>query len=240
MEAASRGRNVTDQVYDRLREAILSAELQPDSLHSVLEFAEELGVSRTPVREAALRLADAGMVTIERNRGIRISSSNVTDVRWVFEFRLLLEVPAARAAASLPDGEVLENLEKHLAGMMAIGDRGGDHAMHVHHRAFHEAIAETFANDRIGSLLNLLRDGIRARSHAIPKGRGNHAIAEEHRPILEGIKAADCSGAGRAMAFHLVSSGTLLMEQVGKVTGEEVPYGWERRFVEAVGVDLGR
>ncbi len=111
-------------VFAALRQRILTGELAPGTRHSVYRLADELGVSRTPVREAVLRLADLGLVTIERNRGITIRGVRAEDVRDVFELRLLLEVPAAAGAASQVDDALAERLSDALDAMRhAAADR---------------------------------------------------------------------------------------------------------------------
>jgi len=80
----------TDRVFALLRERIVGGDLVAGSQHSIYRLSEQLEVSRTPVREAVLRLADLGLVEIERNRGVRIRGVSVADVREVFELRLLL------------------------------------------------------------------------------------------------------------------------------------------------------
>ena len=102
----------SDAALALLREEIITGALAGGSLHSIYGLAERLGVSRTPVRDAVLRLADAGMVAIERNRGVRIRGLSVDDVRKVFEARLLLEVPAAAHAARHGSDELLQELSE--------------------------------------------------------------------------------------------------------------------------------
>ena len=107
----------TDRVFASLRESILSGEFPAGSLHSIYRLADLLDVSRTPVREAVLRLADIGLVTIERNRGVRIRGVSVADVRAVFELRLMIEVPAAAYAAAHAAMPRMQQLEAELEAM---------------------------------------------------------------------------------------------------------------------------
>lgn len=73
--------STTDRVHALLRDEIVTGALVSGSLHSIYGIADRLGVSRTPVRDAVLRLADAGMVSIERNRGVRIRGLGVQEIR---------------------------------------------------------------------------------------------------------------------------------------------------------------
>jgi DNA-binding GntR family transcriptional regulator len=108
MKAVSTNReSLNDRVYESIRDAIILGELAPGSLHSVYELAKILEVSRTPVREALVRLADQGMVRIERNRGARILQTSAHDLEEIYSIRLMLEVPATfRATQLITAGEV--------------------------------------------------------------------------------------------------------------------------------------
>ena len=207
MEQLVQNTNVVDQVYLQLREAIIAGLLVPASLHSVVEFAKEFGVSRTPVREAVLRLADVGMVTIERNKGFRIRSASLEDIRNAFELRLLLEVPAASAAALRVNSELLDSLGETLEAMYSAAC-AGDYAASVrHHRAFHEAIDASLTNRKISDILTNIRDEIR---EYVEMSGSRHLleVADRHVTLLDAIRASDPVAASRAMQTHVLVSAT--------------------------------
>jgi Bacterial regulatory proteins, gntR family len=90
---------LTDQTLAAIRQAARSGALQPEQLYSAYQIAAMPGVSRSPVREALMRLVEADMIKLERNRGFRVVIPGPASVVGVFQLRLLLEVPAARRAA---------------------------------------------------------------------------------------------------------------------------------------------
>lgn len=94
--------SMTGRVLDQLRAAITSGELEAGRLYSAAALGEQLGVSRTPIREASHELARLGLVEIERNRGIRIVATSVEALLQGFEVRLMLEVPLAAAPRAAP------------------------------------------------------------------------------------------------------------------------------------------
>src|ERR1700733_6256472 len=102
--------SLTDQAVAAIREAVRDGALVPGQLYSAYQIAAYLGVSRSPVREALMRLAEAGMVSFERNRGFRIVLPGPRDIAEVFGLRLLLEVPAARQAAGSATTELVAGL----------------------------------------------------------------------------------------------------------------------------------
>src|SRR4051794_323207 len=98
-KAPQRLPSLTDFALEQVRTAILNGELPPDTFTTADKIAASLGVSRTPVREALLRLEQAGMVRIERTQGVRILPVSPKDLEDSFQLRLMLEVPATYRAA---------------------------------------------------------------------------------------------------------------------------------------------
>ena len=174
------------------RAAVLAAigdgRLEPGALHSVAQLADQLGVSRTPVREALLMLEREGRVRFERNRGVRILAPSAQDVSEVFEVRLLLEVPAAAKACGTVDTGALR-------GALDAGDG----------EAFHDLIAQAAGNRRLAAIVRGLRDAL-----AGPGARDPDEAAAEHRAILAALEAADADRAAAAMRYHLLRTAELL------------------------------
>ncbi|OUZ11642.1 hypothetical protein BHE97_03780 [Aeromicrobium sp. PE09-221] len=218
----------TEWVFATLRASILSGELAAGTRHSVYQLAGELGVSRTPVREAVLRLTDAGLVTVERNRGIRIRGVTAEDVRDVFELRLLIEVPAAAyAAGAAADGLLIEVKEASLR-LHALADTGDTEAFGVADRHLHAVIASAVGNRHVVAEIERLRDLIAVRgASTIGRSRTTRDIAGEHDAIVEAVCEGEPVAAARAMREHLVRTGTLLMRQL---SDGEVDESWAERL----------
>ena len=92
--------NLSDQAFTLIREAIMNNVLKPGKLYSATEIGEWIGVSRTPIREAAQQLANIGLVRVEKNRGIRILPTSLQGLIESFQIRLMLEVPMIRKTAT--------------------------------------------------------------------------------------------------------------------------------------------
>ncbi|MGA8850899.1 MAG: GntR family transcriptional regulator [Aeromicrobium sp.] len=209
-------RSTTDDVFVRLRQQILTGELGPGSRHSVYRLSDELGVSRTPVREAVLRLADLGLVTIERNRGITIRGVRAEDVRDVFELRLMLEVPAAAGAAESADDILVGRLSTELEAMRSAARTGDEVAFTWHDRALHAALGEALGNVLLTREVDRLRDSIQVRGvSTMGRSRTMADVAEEHAPIVEAVAAGDAAAAATAMREHLEHTAALLLDEVG-------------------------
>jgi len=217
----------TDRVFASLRESIVTGEFPAGSLHSIYRLADLLEVSRTPVREAVLRLADIGLVTIERNRGVRIRGVTVADVRAVFELRLMIEVPAAAFAAARADAAQVDAIRSELEHMRRSAADDEEQRFTTHDRLLHQAVGAPMDNARLQAEVATLRDSIQARgATTIRRSRGMDELATEHAPIVEAIAAGDPATAAAAMERHLVNTATLLMEQVAGP--DDVDPEWSR------------
>lgn len=227
--------STTDRVFVSLRESIVSGEFPAGSLHSIYRLADLLEVSRTPVRDAVLRLADLGLVTIERNRGVRIRGVSVADVRAAFELRLMLEVPAAALAASHAAPEAVSAIEAELAAMRSCAENIDESGLMAHDRQLHQAISGVMNNPRLQVELMTLSDSIQARGVlTIDRSRGMAEVAEEHAPIVDAIVLRDPQAAAAHMEEHLVRTATLLMHQVAVDGHDDVDASWAGDLVRYI------
>lgn len=221
----------TDKIFNELREGILSGALKPGELYSVYRVSDEMGVSRTPVREAVLRLAEVDMVTIERNRGFTVRQVTVADIRDVFELRLMIEVPAAAHAATHGDQTFIERVQAAIDAMREASQADDQVSFQQHDLALHDLINAVLANNRLSSILRSLRESTRSRGVVtLSRSRGMAAIEDEHAPIVNALVSRDPDAAAEYMRAHIVHTGNLLMRQVAEATGESVPSGWASRF----------
>jgi DNA-binding GntR family transcriptional regulator len=214
--------SLTDQVVHELRESIRSGVLRPGELYSVYQLAEQLQVSRTPVREGLLRLAEAGMVRFERNRGFRVLRRAPADIAGIFHLRLLLEVPAARLAATRMDAATLAELRAELDTMHAIAAAGGDERLFIRHdRRFHDLVMGATGNDRLVATVDGLRDAtITLGASTVDRKRSLADVAEEHAPVLTALVAGDGDAAAAALRGHISHTGTLLVTIAAAALGE--------------------
>ncbi|MGE0346554.1 MAG: GntR family transcriptional regulator [Gemmatimonadales bacterium] len=213
-------------VLASLRSAVVSGELLPGSLHSVQALAAELGVSRTPVREALIKMAEQGMVRFERNRGVRILQTTVHDLEEVFELRLLLEVPAARRACEKFDAAGLKELRREFDAMERAACDGDEVRMWEHDRGFHRTILEATGNKRLAEFVDSMRDMVLKRGVSTAESsRTMLDIVAEHLGVLERLEARDPEGAAEAMCAHLQNTSTLLLTQEAG-DGVDVDLAW--------------
>ena len=204
-----------DSVVDYVREAIQSRAMKPGEWYSVTQLAEEMGVSRSPVREGLLKLQEAGLVRFAKNRGFEIVETGASDVAEIFAIRLGLEPPAAYRAASLRTPEQLAEVYRLMAEMQRCADQGDETEFFVHDRALHVQLY-VMSGSRYGQgVMERLRGITGILGHTTAgTSRTLHDILDEHRPIIEAIIAGNPAEAAATMREHLTITGKLLTRQV--------------------------
>lgn len=222
---AARPLSLTDRTIAAVREGIRSGTLVPGELYSVYRLADELGVSRSPVRDALLRLAETGMVAFERNRGFRVVVPGARELTEIFAVRLALEVPAAqRAAVRATDADRVTLHAEHRAMQHAVlaGDESG---FMLHDQRLHGLLLNLAGNAHAARIIENLRDATRlVGASTIKQSRSLDDVCREHLPILDAIDDRDPGAAGDAMRRHLESTGKLLLR--GAVGGPDTSL-WE-------------
>ena len=201
--------SASERAYTWTRRRILDGTLAPDAMISEGEVAELVGVSRTPVREAFLRLANEGFLRLYPKRGAVVVPVTESDMRDVLQARLLIEPWAASLAARRPDRDELgPRLSEHVDALVAAA-RANDAATYQEaDRAFHVAIVEASANRLLAEFYRSLRDRqLRVGAAALVNTAGREqTILEEHRAIADAIAAGDAEGAAEAVRAHVGST----------------------------------
>jgi DNA-binding GntR family transcriptional regulator len=189
---------------DRLRAAIVAGRLQPNERLIESDLAGSLGVSRSVVRAALVRLEHEGLVEHERHRGARVRLVEQSEAVEILEARAVLEGLAARLAAQRATHEDTRRLEAILAGMRRL--READDLLGVSdenarlHRLVVEISGHTTAARLIGAL-NSQMVRFQYRTILLP-GRSERSAAE-HAAIVQAIVAGDGDAAEAAMRTHL-------------------------------------
>jgi DNA-binding GntR family transcriptional regulator len=148
----------TDDVYLRLREAIVEGELRPNERLIETELAERLGVSRTPIREAMQRLAGDGLIR-SRARGWAVHEHDAEEIRQIYEARMALEGFSAYLAAERASDQQLSEIERIHSESIAHARKGDLREVLVAlNERFHSAVFEASANHRITELIAKNRD----------------------------------------------------------------------------------
>jgi DNA-binding GntR family transcriptional regulator len=191
-------------VHERLRTSIVAGTLPPGSHLSVPELARRLGVSRSPVRDALLRLERTGLVSLVPRRGAVVLNPDADDLAQLFEIREALEGTAARLAAE----RMTDHERTGLAALVAEHSdavAAGDQRRHVElDLAFHASIRAGTRNRRLVDSLDLLSDQIELAIYANAARRWSVDRAlREHRAIVDAITRRDADAAESAARTHI-------------------------------------
>jgi GntR family transcriptional regulator, rspAB operon transcriptional repressor len=191
-------------IYRELRDSIVGMELVPGTPIQEKALSERFGVSRTPVREALLRLGEDGLLDIFPQSGTFVSRVPVSAIPEAVVIRQALEdVTVARAAATASPADIVR-LDGLLARQRAFAQLADARAFHEADEAFHEAIAESVGLPGVWVLLKQVKVQIdRARRLTLPVlGRMEHVIGEHH-VIRDAVSRHDVEAARTAMRIHL-------------------------------------
>jgi DNA-binding GntR family transcriptional regulator len=194
--------SLREQVADALRAALVAGELQPGRVYSVPVLAARFEVSATPVREALLDLAKEGLVCAVPNKGYRVVELSASELDEVMQLRLLLEVPAVRAAAERITTAQIEALRP-LAREIADAHAAGDLLRHLEaDRRFHLEVLAVAGNARLVALVDQLRALSRLYGLRDP-GRDVGASMHEHSELLDLLAEGHAEEAADLMARHI-------------------------------------
>ena len=188
-------------VADRLREQIFARLLEPGSWIDEMKLAAELGISRTPLREALKLLAVEGLVTMKVRRGAFVADTSRDDVAQVYHLLSLLESDAAASvAAGASDTQRAELLALHR--QLEAQARQRD-AFFATNEAFHLALLRMAGNRWAEQIVADLRKVMKLNRHhsLFKQGRLTDSLAE-HRALMQAIDARDADAAGRLMREH--------------------------------------
>lgn len=197
-----------DHVYGSIRAMILNGDLQGNRWLRENELAAELGVSRTPVREAFRRLATEGLIYHERNRGVRVKQWGRNDLDEVFSIRSRLEpwgCGLAATAGTAPFDE-LEMLAAEMDVEASTESPNIDQITELNNR-FHRLILEAAGNDRLSAMLASLIDVLlvwRTFSHYPPEVMRRNLA--HHHEIIAALRARDPAWAESVMQSHICSA----------------------------------
>jgi DNA-binding GntR family transcriptional regulator len=209
-----------DQVVTEIRQAILSGRLKPGERLVEGRLAEELGVSRNPVREAIRALASEGLVEVTARRGAAVATMTEQEARETIELRALLEGQNARLAARRQDKQIIKRIEAALnKGSAAVAAKRFDQLFDLN-QLFHRELAAAGQNRVLGELLQKLRE--RTAMLFSPQDPARQARSwEEHAAILRAIIDGDERAAASLAAEHVMRAGMDFL--VGLDSGGETP-----------------
>lgn len=200
--------NKKRKVYEILKDRIVSNELRPQEYLNELVICRDLGVSKTPVREALQQLEHNRLVVIVPSKGCFVANITIDRIREIFEIRAILECAAARLAAGLPNRKDFSSLrESHESFTIKDGEelRRSLLSGYQIHTYIVEAVGNSYLTDYYRTILDNI---VQIRVYFISRFEMKrlHETVEEHKNILQAIVDGDADAAENAMREHLKRS----------------------------------
>ena len=202
-----------ETVCEALRDAIRNGILEPGERLMEVQLAEELGISRTPVREAIRKLEQEGYVIMMPRRGTYVSSVSVNDIKEIFEIRSALESLSTGLAARRIEPDELEKLRALLTEIEGHIQRKDIDKIVETDIKFHGLLYQVSRNERLVTIISNLKEQLarfRTLSMSYP-GRLQETL-QEHRAMVEAIAAGDVEAARDAAERHMEQAEETLLK----------------------------
>ena len=206
-----------DEVYERLRNDILTCEFKPGSQVHEQDLAQRYAVSKSPIRDALLRLQEQRLVEVLPRRGYRIRPISVIDAREMYEMRLLLEQFCLRRAIERASDEELKQLNRFLVVPQAIDLA----AWITYNREFHIAIALICGNQRMARASIEVVEQFDRLTYTGISSLGDRKVlqcfVDEHGEIIRAMQRRDKRKACALVREHIESSRRRLLDRLDKL-----------------------
>ncbi len=204
-----------DMVFDVLMNAIMQGQLSPGERLLEVQLADEMGVSRTPVREAIRRLELEGFVVMVPRKGAYVAGLSVDDVESVYEIRTALETLAVRLAAQRMEADDYRQLDELAEQMKATWqERNVDQWVTLDAR-FHELLYTFSRNERLVQMMsNIMEQLSRYRIISLANVEVRHNSLAEHQEVIEALKRRDSEMAAAAAALHIENTKHSLLKML--------------------------
>lgn len=195
---------IKGRAYEHIRRSILDSTIPVGTALSEYQLAKEIGVSRTPVREALKLLEHDRLVRSVARRGTFVADLSVRDIVEIYQVRIPLEGLAARVAAERMEQSEVDELISELDRAEKLARQGRMEAAREHDFHMHKRIVTSTSNGRLAQILSTLDDQVhRIRQRALAQAGRVPATLAEHRAVLNAIRKSDPAGAEKAMRDHL-------------------------------------
>jgi DNA-binding GntR family transcriptional regulator len=213
VQVVKKGATLKTQVYNYLREQIFMRAIKPGERLIEEKISEELGVSRSPIREAIRMLEKDGLLLVNISGGVTVIKPTIEDFQHLYECRIEMEPLASYYAAKRRSQEQLETIQSYLLDMGKITETNNLTKVHDASENFHEAIVAASANPFLVSMIAQLHgvNSFYRKSFLEEKPLHVEKAMHEHQQIFQAIVDQDGDEAKRLMKAHIESDYNLFM-----------------------------
>jgi DNA-binding GntR family transcriptional regulator len=193
-----------DWAYDAIKESILNLRVSPGVQLHIEDLADQMGISRTPIREALLRLESEGLVRAVPRVGFFVTEITRRDLEELFELRALLEGHATERATSFLTEEDLAHIDRLLETSVSAVEREDLDKFLETEIALHTLLIERAPNRQLVAMMESLQDLThRERILSLESLENVRESCVEHQRIVEALHQRDGELAGRLMREHI-------------------------------------
>ena len=204
-----------DVVFYTLRQAILKGELEPGERLMEMQLAEQLGVSRTPIREAIRKLELEGLVLMIPRRGAIVAKITEKDLRDVLEVRSSLERLSTELACERMQDETIAELKQAQEAFKEALNQNDITLQAQRDVEFHDVIYKATGNLRLIQMLNNLREQMyRYRLEYLKHDLAHQTLIEEHEAIIEALSKRDKETATKIIVRHVYNQELTVMKKI--------------------------
>jgi DNA-binding GntR family transcriptional regulator len=208
----ARPASLKDAAYRQIKALLLAGALEQNRLYSAQFFADQLGISRTPAREALLQLAGDGVLVCLDVRGFQIKRFSDREIRDVFETRTLIESHAMRKLADAPGPDDLRALGDSLKAMTAAAGRADAQAFVEADKEFHMVALRRCGNLHLLAIMENIRTHLSIFALQALRHAGRYAeVLAEHATIVKALRRGDRRAALHALRHHLSTTERYLL-----------------------------
>jgi phosphonate utilization transcriptional regulator len=201
--ALLRTASLASAAQQEIERLILAGELPPGAKLTEAMLSQRLGVSRGPIREAFRRLEEAGLVRLEKNRGVFVRDVPLDEAAEIYDLRAVMDELAGRRVAASLTAEQARTLRGVVERMEQAARAGDADAYHLLNLEFHERVVEYAGNRKMSSIYRkLVNELALARWRNLAEEQALTHSAAEHRQILKALSSGDSEAAGRALFEH--------------------------------------
>jgi DNA-binding GntR family transcriptional regulator len=199
--------SLAKMAYESIRNSILSRQWKIGELYNEKAIAADLGISRTPVREALLELSSQDLIIFLPRRGLMVNRFNRRDVDEIFELRKAIELAAVEKITNASPPLDLFEIEESLLKQRKAAKEKNYLAFMEADRLFHTSFSELTNNRRLIAIVENLRDMIHLMGYKALSLEGRALVViDEHQKIFEAVKKGRPDEARQTMAYHLDQS----------------------------------
>jgi GntR family transcriptional regulator, rspAB operon transcriptional repressor len=220
-----RGQSLSEKTYARVKGLIISCNLKPTQDINEFELARQLGISRSPLREALSKLAEESLVE-PLGRGMRVAPVTERNVLELYQLRMVLESFAARNAVGRISQEEISSTEAQMKATWAPLESGNPSPFNNEDFHFHELYVRNCGNSLIIDRLNRLRDQLRRIWTYVGISAEDTLLSyREHEAILDAVKLGDQAKLQVSVERHITNVGNRVAYALKEKDLERAPNG---------------